>query len=247
MDRYTLPFDINVVDTTSEKISIDMSHTEFDVPLNKQKRAAFIFLRNADIKAELDFTDCSYDDKKEYLLMYLQENIEVDADVLTTTWIEILSARDGGRVTLPSILDADEIGLFVQENNEFIAEIYQLINSLPIYAMYCSQQNGSLFTTRDFKRTDYDRIKMANFYKLAKNDLFILFVDGNTESLFYEKIFIKGEYYICEMMKYLPFTGLLSMFTLDPEIQDDAIERISSLLEPPEFAELSGEEENIND
>lgn len=244
MDKYVLPFDINQVDTTAEKILIDMSRLEFDVPSDKQKRAAFIFLRNADIKAELDFTDCSYQDKKEFLLMYLQEDIEVDADILTSTWIEILSARDGGRVTLPSILDTDEVKLFVQENTEFIAEIYQLINSLPIYAMYCSPQNGSLFTTNDFKKTKYDRIKLSNFYKLAYSDLFILFIDGSTESLFYEKLFVKGEYYICKMMEQLPYTGMLSMFTLAPEIQDDAIEKLNDLLTPPEIVESSGEEEN---
>lgn len=244
MDRYTLPLDINVVDTTVGKISIDMSQLKFDVPDDKQKRAAFIFLRNADIKAELDFSDCSYNDKEEFLLMYLTEDIDVDSDILTTTWIEILSARDGGRIALPSILDADQIQIFIKKNNDFIAEIYQLINSLPIYSLYCSDQNGGIFNTDDFKKTDYNRIKMTNFHKLADNSLFILFFDDSTEPLFYEKIFIKGDYYMYKLMSKLPFTGMLSMFSVAPEIQDEFVNRVNELLTPPEISGITGEEEN---
>lgn len=242
MIKYILPLDINNIDST-ENILIDMSRLKFDVPLEKRKRAAFIFLRNANIRAELDFSQCSYQDKKEFLLLYLLEDIEVDADILTSTWIEILSSKDGGRVILPSILDINEIQIFIKENNDLIEELYQLINSLPIYALYCSPQNGSLFNTDDFKRTDYHRIKMANFYKLADNDEFTLLIDGNTEPLFYEKIFIKGEYYISKMMEKLPFTNILSLFTLSPEIQDDAIDKINDLLVPPDIEETSREEE----
>lgn len=243
MDKYILPLDVDTIEDV-ENILIDMSTLRFDVPSEKAKRAAFIFLRNANIKAELDFSDCSYEDKKEYLLLYFLEDIEVEADILTTTWLEILSAKDGGGITLPSILSGEEIQLFRQENEDLINEMYQLINSLPIYAMYCSTQNGGIFTTDDFEKTDYHRIKMANFCKLADNDLFCLLIDNNTKPLFYEKIFIKGEYHICKMMEKLPYGNLLSLFTLPPEIQDDAIERIEDLLTPPVLEDGSREEDN---
>lgn len=240
--RYILPIDICNTDVTSEKISIDMSRSEFDVPNDKQKRSSFIFLRNAGIKGELDFSDCTYDDKEEFLLLYFLEDIDVNADILSTTWLEILSAKDGGGVYLPSILTSDEIQQFLTDHSDLISEIYQLINSLPIYALYCSEKNQNMFNTDDFQKTDYNRIKMTNFSKLAMYNPFILLVNESSEPLFYEKLFIKGEFYISKMMSYLPYSNLLDMMTLAPEIQDDAINRINSLLVPPEIVYQEREE-----
>jgi len=232
MNKYILPIDDNI-DCDKELIVVNMATSNFDVPVEHQKRSSFIFLRNSVLRAEFDFTECSYYDKEEFLLMYLLEDFDVEIDILATTWIEILSTRDGGGVILPSILTSDEIELFLEKNSILINEIYQLINSLPIYSLYCSSQNGTFYNTDDFQKIDYDKIKMANFSKLSKYDAFALLIDGETESFFYNKYFIKGEYYITMMMDRLPFLGLLSALTVPAEIQDDIIAKVQGLLEPP--------------
>lgn len=234
MKKYTLPFDVTTYNPSEEGILIDMSKLSFDVSEEQQKRSSFIFLRNAGIEVDLDFSNCSYEDKEQFLLLYLTEDIDVNADILSTTWIEILSAKDGGGIILPSILTSDEIDRFLKNNKEFVAEIYQLINSLPVYSLYCSQHNGVEFTTDEFKRSDSHLIKITNFSKLSKYDAFILLIDGATEPLFYEKLFIKGEYYISYMMNRMPFLNLLSALFMTPEMQSEIANRFNEVLTPQE-------------
>lgn len=230
---YTLPFDINQLDQTEERVSINMAELNFNVPSEQQKRSSLIFIRNAGIHGDLDFSQCSYEDKEEFLLLYLQEEIDVDAEILASTWIEILSAKDGGGVILPSILSADEIQVFLSRNHEFIDAVYQLINSLPIYSMYCSSQNGTAFNVDDFEKTDDHRIKISNFSKLSKYDPFIMLIDGETPSKFYTKIFIKDEPHIVEMMERLPFLNLLIAMFSPVEVQNEIVKGINQFLTPP--------------
>lgn len=240
MNQYTLPFDISILEEMEGTVSIDMSNPNFNVPGVKQKRSAYVFLRNLGVPVELDFTKCSYEDKEEYLLLFMQENIDVDCELLTNTWIEILSARDGGGVVLPSILSVDEIDQFLERNKEFLDEMYQLINSLPIYSMYCSIQNTQAFNVDDFEKTDYDGIKITNFSKLSKYSAFMLLIDGNTPSKFYTKLFIKDEPNIIAMMERLPYLNLLTAFFSPPEIQTQIADGINDLLKPHENNNCEG-------
>lgn len=231
MITYPLPFDISKLN--EDGAMINMSELNFDVPINQQKKASFIFLRNAGIKAGLDFSQCSFVDKEEFLLLYLQEDIDVNADILSTTWIEILSAKDGGGVVLPSILSANEIQMFNNRNTEFISELMQLINSLPIYSMYCSPLNGSTFTMDEFERTDYDKVKITNFSKLSRYDAFMLLIEPSTSAKFYEKLFIKDESKISEMMDRLPYLNILTAIFAPQEVQDQLASGLSQILTPP--------------
>ena len=234
MNKYSLPIDHNCINSLEENISVDMSKLNFDVPIEDQKKASFVFLRNSNIKANLDFSSCNYNDKAEYLLLYLCSDIEVNAEILSTTWIEILSTnKDGGEVYLPSILSLEEIKIFVRDNKTLIDEIYQLINSLPIYAMYCSNQYNNICNMDEFTKTNWHKVKIDNFWKLAKYDHFIFLVDGSTESLFYDKLFIRGEYHISKMMDYLPFLNLLTAMLSCTEIQNEVIDNINNVLTPP--------------
>lgn len=233
MKVVTLPMDISLINS-SEEIVIDLSEINFPASSpDQQKRASFIFLRNSGIKATLDFSKCSYLDKEAFLLLYLMEDIDIDASILTTTWIEILSARDGGGIYLPSILDEKELNEFIQKNDKFIKEIYQLINSLPLYAMMTSGIHGSPMDLSGFKKTDYDKIKLSNFHKLADYDQFILLLNPELggEPLFYEKLFNKSNRYLWKMMQRLPFINLLYNLLIVPqEQQQEMIKEINNLL-----------------
>lgn len=246
MTTYTLPFDVWSI-PEGERVLVDMSILNFDVPADQQRKSCFIFLRNSNVKADLDFSKCSYKEKEEFLLLYLQEDIDVDAEILSSTWIEILSARDGGGVVLPSILTSAEIQTFLDRNAEYITEIYRLINSLPIYSMYCSTQNGKLYNTDDFPKSDYHGIKITNFSKLSKYDAFSLLIDGETPGIFYEKLFIKDDPRISRMMDQLPYLNLINALMFPPEAQEQIIAGINSMLVPPEVINPNDGKEEPND
>ena len=164
MNQLSLPFDIDI-DHIGEEVTVDMSSLNFDVPAEQQKKASFIYLRNVGVKLELDFSKCSYEDKRDFLLLYLQEDIDVDADILSTTWIDILLAKDGGGEALPSILTLAEIQTFMQENKDFISEIYRLINSLPIFSMLCSSDQNHISLNKCQVHSSANSLSVPHFGK----------------------------------------------------------------------------------
>lgn len=232
MQTYSLPIDLEQVDLNSE-FKIDMSDLNFDVDSQDQKHAAFVFFRNSGLNQELDFSNCSYEDKDEYLMLFMQTNLDIHAPILASTWMEILSAKDGGGIYLPTILSADEIKQFREDHKLFLDEMYCIINSLPVYAMYTSDMNGKLFNVDEIPSSDFDGIKLANFSKLVDFDSFILLIDGSTPSKFYRKLFLPKEFYINQIMSKLPYGNMLQMMFAAPEIQDEAIDAINDLLIPP--------------
>lgn len=240
MKSLILPFDINEI-KSNDDFSINMSKFNFDVPKDQQKKASFIFLRNMNVDIPLDFSECSFEDKEEFIKLYLTEDIDVNAEILASTWIEILSAKDGGGVVLPSIFTSNEIEKFLGKNKEFIREIYSIINSLPIYSMAISSQNGSMFNINDFKRSSYDGIKLINFCKLSKFDEFSLLIDGTTEPIFYDKLFTETSS-MEEINSNLPFTNLLSMLNFSSDDQNKFVDAISELLALPSIKEANNEE-----
>lgn len=230
MKSLILPFDINELNKISD-VTINMSKFNFDIPRDQQKKASFIFLRNMGINVTLDFSDCSYEDKEEFLLLYLTENIDVNAEILASTWIEILSAKDGGGVNLPSIFTSEEIEKFLGRNKKFVDEIFRIINSIPICSMIFSKQNGKLYDVNEFKKSDYQGLSMINFCKLSRFDEFTLLIDGSVESIFYEKLFVKNPY-TEEIVKNTPFLNLLELFNLTKDKQDSFVKEVDKIITP---------------
>ena len=54
--------------------SIDMSRLLFPVETSKQNKSALLYIRNTGLKANFTFDQCSYNDKEEFLLLYLENN-----------------------------------------------------------------------------------------------------------------------------------------------------------------------------
>lgn len=240
MKSLILPFDIDEVKSNNDDFSINMSKFNFDIPKDQQKKASFIFLRNMGIKVDLDFSECSFEDKEEFLLLYLKEDIDVNAEILASTWIEILSAKDGGGVVLPSIFTSTEIEKFLKDNKDFVEELYSIINSLPVFSMCISSQNGTMFNTDDFKKNSYDGIKMTNFSKLSRYDEFSLLIDGSREACFYDRLFINNQY-MNEIDNNLPFRNLLNALDLTTSDQNKFIDGINNLLTPLNVEEVNNE------
>ena len=236
----------NIPDTlsTTDELVIDMSNLGFDCDISKKKFYAFIFIRNTGIKAELDFEKCSYEDKEEYLLMFMKSDIEVKCPILASTWIEIISFDDS-EIYLPSILNKDEIKKFIDNNGEFVNNLKQFINSLPIYAMYKFNKVSDIDISMDeFESTDNDEIKLANFYQLTEFDRFILLLDDNPSDnhkpILYTKMFDnpENEYNFMHIMERLPYFNLLNILFSDNESQNNAIKNINE--------SLKGGNDNVN-
>ena len=153
----TIPNDQNVLSTTDELV-IDMSDLRFNCDTDKKKFYAFIYIRNTGLKAQLNFEKCSFEDKEEYLMMFMKSNIEIKCPILASTWIEIISFDDS-EIYLPSILDSNEIRKFINNNREFVNNIHQFINSLPIYAIYKFKKNRrSRISKKCFKKSRLSRL-----------------------------------------------------------------------------------------
>ena len=225
----SIPYTVDMIDGI-ENISIDMSDLKFDCPDDKKKFYAFIFLRNTAIKADLIFDKCSFKDKEEYLKMFLTSEIEIKCPILASTWIEILSFN--GKLVLQSILNEEEMQIFIKNNKDFINNVYQLINSLPVYTVYKFNEVCELgLSTDDIERVDYNNIKLVNFSQLSEITAFNLLLEVHPpyerRPLFYNKLFNKDhDYDLMKITEKLPYASLINLMLADKNIQDEVIDSI---------------------
>lgn len=233
----TIPYTLDTIKDL-EDITIDMSDLRFDCPEDKKKFYAFIFIRNTGIKANLNFDKCSFEDKEEYLKMFLTSNIELKCPILASTWIEIL-LFDNSELYLPSIFNKDDINKFIERNKNLIDNIHQFINSLPIYSIYLFSKTCNMDVGIDeIETTDNDDIKLINFYQLSEFKQFILLLNPSYEHrpLFYTKIFDNKNnlYDFMRIMNNLPYMNLLNGMFANSECQTNLINGINNVFEKEE-------------
>ena len=114
--------------------------------------------------------------------------------------------------------------------------------------MYCSPLNGNAYTTDDFPKTDWHRVKITNFAKLSMYDAFSLLIDGSTPGVFYTKLFIKDDWRIQSMMQRLPYLNVLTAMMAPPEVQAQIFDKINKVLTPPTPKEpIQGKEETSHE
>lgn len=221
MKHYSLPLDIqSMKDINSDTDRIDMSDIHFKGDSKKQKRSAFLFIRNTNLSAQLDFSNCSYEDKEEYLMLFMSENIEVRCDILASTWMEILMRNhsDDVSIILPCMLTHDEIGQFIKTNKDFIGEVMNLIYSLPVYAIqvywYMSKDNTGAFDTSKFPKSDYNGICAGNFCQLIKFDDFMMIITPPEDFVptYYSKYFnLRDNLTMATILEDLPYLNLINI------------------------------------
>jgi hypothetical protein len=218
----------NEVPTIDDEV--DMSNLNFDVPEEKKKKYALTFLRNIGTNPKLNFDNCSYEDKEEYLKLYLSTDIEISFKIFSDTWTNILTFYIDDNIYLDSILTKDEIIKFINNNKSFINKVRRLINSLPYYSMETYNTNGDYIDMSNVPFIEDDEIKIVNIYYLAGYNTFSLLLteyDKSIEgqepgyfSLFNDK---DNQYYLHRIIENLPFYNILSLLFAPQEVQKDAI------------------------
>ena len=234
----------NFIDKVKVEMAYDMSDFDhyYDAPKEKIKYYKFIFLRNIGSKFDLIFDNCSFEDKEEYLKLFLTSNIDVYIPQLSSTWMEILTSEIDDHIYLDSILTRDEINLFIERNKEFINKIRRLINSLPFYAISRYGNRSEIPGMNEIDIIDDNEIKVMNLYQLTEYDSFVLLFNTEDEviperkpgyyTLFSDK---DNEHNMSRIMDNLPFFNvimtLLGPAELQKSVSNNFIDLITSKID----------------
>lgn len=229
--KYILPIESNKIKTVSMEDSIDMSVLNFPENIFNKEKAALLFLRNTGIKTNFDFTDCTYEQKETYLMLFMTgRRVDVAMPILASTWVRIL-IHNKFESTIESILTEEEISKFYEDHKDLINEIHRFLISIPLCAIDVFN-NGRTKSNKEpinpgavWMKTDYDEmnpftlIQIFDFYDtiiLAQN------LEGSYEPIFYTNYFesCHDEHYpgfIKDLMNKFPYLSLLNVLYNDNE------------------------------
>lgn len=210
MLRTRIPYDIEKIEEIREHgATVDVSSPSFPgIAEDKQLRTTLVFLRNTGFDVELDFSGCSYEEKRTYLLLYLQEKIEVKYKEFSDTWTSIILQSLGFENNRSSILTKEEQSLFIKENNEYISHVVTFIYSLTLYAMYRYSLNGHAYNMEGFRKTETEDISSNICFVLEAPEIILVYSLDN-EPVFFGKIFTVENNKLFDAIQKLPFMSLL--------------------------------------
>lgn len=213
MLRTRIPYDIEKIEEIRDFGAIvDVSSPDFPgIAEDKQLRTTLVFLRNTGFDVELDFSKCAYEEKRIYLLLYLQEKIEVKYKEFSDTWTSIILQSLGFENDRPSILTKEEQSLFMKENNEYISHVINFIYSLTLYAMDRYSLNGHAYDMEGFRKTDAEDIG-GNICSVLEAPEIIMVYSLDIEPQFYTKIFTIENNKLFDAIQKLPFMSFLYGF-----------------------------------
>lgn len=238
MEYYSLPLSLNKLKDLDKTTSmIDMSDLNFSGDATSKKRSSFLFIRNTNLDIPLSFKKCEYIDKEEFLLMYIQGDIDITSSVIASSWIDILLYPYEVDVGPNCILTKDEIILFIDTHSSLIQEVYQLIASFPVYSMYVFYEERDKTKEEDlesmeFESTDYDKINLSNLANLTADDDFLLLIRPRSDikPMFYTKYFHKDNRGMYTVLANLPYLGLLNVMMGSSAQHDQFINGIEEML-----------------
>lgn len=210
MLRTRIPYDIEKIEEIRDCGAIvDVSAPDFPgIEKDKQLRTTLVFLRNTGFDVKLDFTKCTYEEKRTYLLLYLQEKIEVKYKEFSDTWTSIILQSLGFVNNKSSILTKEEQSLFIKENNEYISHVVTFLYSLTLYAMYRYSLNGHAYNMEGFRKTETEDIS-SNICSVLEAPEIILVYSLDNEPVFFSKIFTVENNKLFDAIQKLPFMSLL--------------------------------------
>lgn len=213
MIKTNLPYKLEDMSTISENGAVvDMSCPNFPgISNDKQIYTSFIFLRNTDFDVSLDFSSCTYLQKKKYLLLYMKDGIKCRYKELSDAWIEILLCASQIEFKTQSFMNHKEIAEFILDNKEYIDETLRFIASIPLYAMNRFALNGVAYNTDEFSKSENTDVS-NNIVYLFKYSVFMdifEYASQTYEPIFYEKIFTMDNNEFFFKMLELPFMKLL--------------------------------------
>ena len=213
MLRTRIPYDIEKIEEIRDFGAIvDVSSPDFPgIDKDKQLRTTLVFLRNTCFDVTLDFSKCAYEEKRTYLLLYLQEKIEVKYKEFSDTWTSIILQSLGFENDRPSILTKEEQSLFIKENNEYISHVINFIYSLTLYAMDRYSLNGQAYDMEGFRKTDVEDISGNICFVLEAPEIIMVY-SLDIEPQLYTKIFTIENNKLFDAIQKLPFMSLLYGF-----------------------------------
>lgn len=213
MLRTKIPYQIEKIEEIRERGAIvDLSNPMFPgIEKDKQLRTTLVFLRNTGFEVELDFTLCTYEEKRDYLLLYLKEKIEVKYKEFSDTWVKIIMEAIGIENDRPSILTEDEMARFLEENKEYISKVINFIYSLTLYAMDRYSLSNQAYNMKSFNTTDVDDIGSNICYVLVAPEIIMVY-SIDDEPMFYTKLFTIENNKLFDVVQRLPFMSLLYGF-----------------------------------
>jgi hypothetical protein len=242
-----LPYTIEQMETiNNEGAIVDMSDINFPkINPEDQKRTALIYLRNTNFNVTLDFSKCSYQDRRNFLYMYITSDLDIEYEEFSITWMKILLYSLDYYIEQDSdikfILEDEETLKFINEEQDIIHELYQLILSLSTYALFKSTL-GEEIVEMDIEKTDKNIIGASFYHLLSYPEIeFIFDADKfDIKPLFYEKIFtIKNKNLLNALDNLLCTQLLYGMMSIDPDIWKNMVDSVNT-----EINELSKEVEN---
>lgn len=193
-----LPYDIKEMEKIAEEGAIvDMNQLNFPgiEGLKENIDTSFIFLRNTGFPVTLDYTKCDYEKKEQYLLSYLQTNIENDQEILDTTWLAICSRYVQMKNDFESILSDKECNDFIVAHKTFVHNVTRYTKSIPIFALYMVSLDN-----KEISLADIECIKEAPARKNINNLFFadrlgsLAAHEDNIAPAMYEDVFRKDNY-----------------------------------------------------
>lgn len=208
-----LPFDFDDMSSIAEEGAIvDMSNLNYPlIDESENVKTSFIYLRNTDYQnIDLDFSKVSYDIKEQFLIFYLEGDIEYSIKELSNTWIKILLKYKNIDEDVCSILTDDEIKMFISNNESLVSNLEIFAYSLPLFSISRLDTEDFEFDFDTIKKTDYKF--NANVCSIIQNNLWnLIYIETpNTEPMFYTNMFVDDNNLLFEtIMKYTPFSVLL--------------------------------------
>lgn len=213
MLKTQIPYDIEKIEEIRDHGAIvDVSNPQFPgIDNDRQLRTTLVFLRNTGFDVKLDFSNCTYGEKRAYLLLYLQEKIEIKYKEFSDTWTKVILESLGFESNRPSILTKEEQSLFIKENHEYISHVVTFIYSLILYAMYRYSLNNHAYNMEGFRKTEADDISNNICFVLESPEI-ILVYSADKKPVFFSKIFTVENNALFDALQKLPFMSLLYGF-----------------------------------
>lgn len=207
----------------NEGADVDMSKVSFPncKTLEENYSAALIYLRNTDYNVNLHFENMTYLQKSTLLKVYMNTKIKYDIPVLDSTLLAVMFAcSDIKKKELDCILNDLELITFVAEQFQFCYDMWELVASLPLYAISRLEEGGKpVASMSEVPTTDKEpnTVTLINMMKLPEFDDLYTLAD-QIKPVFYTKLFTVENTELFEAMTNLSFMVVLhGLVTETPE------------------------------
>jgi hypothetical protein len=169
-----LPLNREQIEALNQDSVIDMSAMNFNNREFKDDvKSSLIFFRNTEVITNLDFSKCSYEQKKLFLLAYITDDIRATLNELTNTWAKILYGRE---LKVQSILTDSEYNQFRTEQYQLLLKITNFINAIPTASLAAIKELDNMYTP-DWTCVEFDSsfslFNLAPIVKLMNITIFI--------------------------------------------------------------------------